>query len=444
MMTDILWKSFEIIVNLYQSVMTIYFPYKLLGEKNNSSKRAWFVTASLVHFIVLMSQDKIAIADNWFTLLYFAISFIYSCIALRGNYVKKVIGSTMPLILLSIVGIFTLDFCSAVSGIPAIELVQDKGIIRILLVLSVQILIFIVFKIFLDLLCSADDSYLLRDWLKVVIIAALSLTMGALLHNILLYEYDKSVHLTASILLAILFITDMFFFSLITSMIRKNRQIREMELNKIQQDYLKKVINEISDQYNSIRKIRHNVKDTYQTLFSLLADKKTEEAKQLISENYDIIDHIGIHVKTNNDFLNAVVNAKFTAASTFGIKVSCITVNDVTGILDIDLCDLLNNMLENAITACKEIPEGRSKHLYLKIDKENDTYTFLVKNSIDHSVMSSNPKLETTKSDKKKHGFGMAIIQEIAQKYNGRCDFYESEEMFCCQVVLMADKKALS
>lgn len=52
--------------------------------------------------------------------------------------------------------------------------------------------------------------------------------------------------------------------------------------------------------------------------------------------------------------------------------------------------------------------------------------------------MDSNPRLTTTKADKKQHGLGTSIIREIARKYNGRCDFYESEGMFCCQVTLMA------
>ncbi|TLW87894.1 sensor histidine kinase [Ruminococcus sp. KGMB03662] len=45
---------------------------------------------------------------------------------------------------------------------------------------------------------------------------------------------------------------------------------------------------------------------------------------------------------------------------------------------------------------------------------------------------------------KKQHGLGTSIIREIARKYNGRCDFYESEGMFCCQVTLMADTTVLN
>jgi sensor histidine kinase regulating citrate/malate metabolism len=115
--------------------------------------------------------------------------------------------------------------------------------------------------------------------------------------------------------------------------------------------------------------------------------------------------------------------------------------NDINA-MSVQMLD--DNTLENAITACKEIADDANKFLYLKIDRETDTYTFLIKNSIDHSVMDSNPRLTTTKADKKQHGLGTSIIREIARKYNGRCDFYESEGMFCCQVTLMADTTVLN
>ena len=57
---------------------------------------------------------------------------------------------------------------------------------------------------------------------------------------------------------------------------------------------------------------------------------------------------------------------------------------------------------------------------------------------------SINEEENKAKADKKQHGLGTSIIREIARKYNGRCDFYESEGMFCCQVTLMADTTVLN
>ena len=74
----------------------------------------------------------------------------------------------------------------------------------------------------------------------------------------------------------------------------------------------------------------------------------------------------------------------------------------------------------------------------LDIGCENGIYRFAVKNSINKSVLENNRQLITSKSDKKHHGYGIKIIREIAEKYQGRCDFFEEENVFCCLVVLKA------
>ena len=92
-------------------------------------------------------------------------------------------------------------------------------------------------------------------------------------------------------------------------------------------------------------------------------------------------------------------------------------------------------MLENAVAACmKSQSDHKCIHLKLSFDEYN--YTFNLKNTIDTSVLDENPDLETTKSDNKSHGFGTKIIRDIAEKYNGQCDFYEERNYFCCNVTL--------
>ena len=94
---------------------------------------------------------------------------------------------------------------------------------------------------------------------------------------------------------------------------------------------------------------------------------------------------------------------------------------------------LLSNMIENAVTASTK---SKSPKIELSIKEENLKYTFLLKNSVDTSILSVNPKLVTTKRDTKKHGLGIGIIKNIASKYNGRCDYYEENGFFCCLVIL--------
>lgn len=168
----------------------------------------------------------------------------------------------------------------------------------------------------------------------------------------------------------------------------------------------------------------------------MLANGHNDEAMIFIEKSSKVIAQIETFVQTNNAVANAIINSKLTTAYSLGIKVSCITVADFSGIDETDLCDLLSNILENAIAACQEIQNNGKRYIYLQISSENNIYTFLVKNSVSHSVMECNPQLKTTKADKNSHGLGTSIIRDIANKYNGRCDFYEIDNTFCCSVIL--------
>ena len=100
---------------------------------------------------------------------------------------------------------------------------------------------------------------------------------------------------------------------------------------------------------------------------------------------------------------------------------------------------ILDNSLHKSMSSMP-VNSFMDKQINLKIISESEKYTFLIKNSIDQSVLKENPKLHTTKTKFDSHGYGIKIIRDIAKKYNGHCDFYEESNMFCCLVVLIPNK----
>lgn len=234
----------------------------------------------------------------------------------------------------------------------------------------------------------------------------------------------------------VIIILNFLMFYVIYSLFFKNAQIKNMKVLSVKEQYMEQYVNNAETQYELIRKIRHDIKDQLTTVYELLTSGKTEDALEFIEQSNGIVKATMTFVQTNNPVANAIINSKLSTASTLGIKVSCITVNDFVGINELDLCDLLSNTLENAITACEAMPPDLNKFIYLEISKENNIYTFIVKNSLDKSVISENPKLKTTKKDIINHGLGTSIIRDIVNKYSGRYDYYEIDNAFCCSIIL--------
>lgn len=178
-------------------------------------------------------------------------------------------------------------------------------------------------------------------------------------------------------------------------------QIIQNEILKLHEQYGRQYVKNADLQYDSIQKIRHDMKDQLSVVYAMLSEGKTNAAMEYISKNVDVISSNYNMVNTDSIVVNAIVNSKFTVAETVGINVQCSSVKYFDGIDEMDLCNLLSNMLDNAVEACMSIPKEMKKFVSLDIGCENGIYRFAVKNSINRSVLENNRQLITSKSDKK-------------------------------------------
>ena len=126
---------------------------------------------------------------------------------------------------------------------------------------------------------------------------------------------------------------------------------------------------------------------------------------------------------------------KLTDCKNKGIEFSCNEFNENIDIDELDLCNVLGNLLNNAIEACENIENSNIK---LSLIKNKKLLLISVTNSLETSVINENKNLKTTKSDKKFHGYGIKNIRDIASKYNGKTEFTEENGQFVARVWLMA------
>ena len=118
----------------------------------------------------------------------------------------------------------------------------------------------------------------------------------------------------------------------------------------------------------------------------------------------------------------------------FCFRLFCNFSGKIDGINEYDLCNLIGNMLDNAVEAAENAGDNAVIEVSLFSDKHKMIFT--VSNSISKSVLNSNPELKTVKDEPDLHGFGVKTIKAIAEKYDGNVDFYEENLVFFCRVLL--------
>lgn len=436
----VLWEIFEISVNLYQGFVMAYFSYSFLEDKKNRPfLKSPGIFYGLLLMILISVMNYLTIFEGFYSLIYFIILFIYAEFSLRGTILTKAFASIFSNLIMAIASAFMGNLAAVVFKTDFYTILSHNDFKRLISVIATQIVILYFVLLSLRILKTGkrkQNELAITEWLLISLILMISIIIGALLNFISLSSTSQTSGIYTVMCFIGIILINIIVCYIVIELGRKNKAIRENEMLKLTREYNRQYIENANIEYDAIRKLRHDFKDNYRVIYTLLAEGKPDKAMNHIENIQSNLIGTEVFVRTDNDIANAVINSRLSSAKSFGIESTCLSVTSFNGIDDLDLCRLLSNMLENAVTACLD-SKNASKNIYLKIVSDDYSYTFNLKNTIDTSVLKHNPKLKTTKSNIDEHGLGTKIIEEIARKYEGKCDFYEEDGLFCCNVVLM-------
>ncbi|MDE6748930.1 MAG: GHKL domain-containing protein [Lachnospiraceae bacterium] len=208
----------------------------------------------------------------------------------------------------------------------------------------------------------------------------------------------------------------------------------ELSAKREETAYFEKQESDVRALHQSVRQLKHDMKNHLMVIASYLNSEDYEAAKTYTSQILDKLNTMHSYIETGNSLLNHILNEKLEFAGSCGIAIKAEIENiSFAGMRSIDFSALLTNLLDNAIEASKNEPDGE---LIIHIFKERGYDAISVKNKIGKSVLEENPELISTKEDKKQHGIGISQIKEIVTSYDGICDFYEKEGYFCSRVFI--------
>ena len=436
---SVLWDLFEITINFFQGFIMILFAHAYLEDRNDrKSLKSSGVLFGIALAAAISILDYYTIFENLYALLYIVIIFLYAISSLKGTWLKKVFASVLPVLIVLVPSALISNFTAFLFKTNLYSIYTEETLDRFMTVIAVQFAIVYIMVILLKMLKKNENgknSLAVTEWILISSVLVISIIIGAFLDMLSLEGISHGSRRYLVFSLAGIILINVVVCYLVVDLGKKNAAMRENEVLRLQQEYSRQYVENADTEYDLIRKMRHDFKDNYSALYALLSDGNIDSAIQHIEKHLDKLVKTETFVYTENDIVNAVINSKLSTARSFEIEATCLSVSDFHEIDDIDLCRLLSNMLENAITACNT-GHRKDKQIYLKISSDAYKYIFHLKNTIDESVLKKNPDLKTTKKNKKEHGYGTRIIQDIARKYHGKCDFYEEDGFFCCSVTL--------
>lgn len=351
---------------------------------------------------------------------------------------QKMFWSIFVMLLIMGITIVVLSIEGCIIGKGYLNLVIQKDLYRFVGVVVIQIVLFYLTR-FMIKRTKKDSTYSLKwnEWFVLLIIPVISIFTMSFVSLIIINIEDQlspMQHIFSILSILGILMTNSLVYVLYVNM--QKDHAKQLEYSILQQAFKsqEKSVEETKILYQSVRSIRHDLKQHFQVALTMLHSGKINEAVDYMEKYNDtVLDGISNKVFCDNDVVNYIINSKSKICSDRHIKIYIYIANEIPEFSDLDLCVLLGNALDNAIEGVSG--EG-SNEIYLELRNVDNFFMISVKNTIINSVLEDNPNLISTKNEKEVHGLGILSMKEVVQKYNGSIEFYESDNKFCCDMLL--------
>lgn len=441
-MNEFLWNIFEIAVNFLEAFIMFYFICGFLKHDFKTPKgKGIFVIGSVLKAVMTTFMNHITLYDWWTSIIYILVWFVISSTLLKGEIMVKLFVAAIAKVVSMVSGNFVTAVLSVTLNSVPEELFVMQSAYRVVGVIMCQTLNLFLCSLILKFVDKTIFAMKKKEWVLIISVLLISsLSFGVI--QTALNEAKLSDETTLMLMMCEigLFALNIICLYIMVLLNKSNRAAEELKLKEQQLKNDIQYAETVRSQYQEIRRIRHDIKQQLATVSGLQFEGKYDKAQKYISKVTDGIEQLDMFMDVGNDFVNAILNSKLSIAKSNGIEVLCNFSGKVEGINEYDLCNLIGNVLDNAIEAAERVGDNAVLEVSLFSDKHKLIFT--VSNSISKSVLDSNPELKTVKDKPELHGFGIQTIKNIADMYDGNVDFYEEDLVFFCRVLLCKQYQA--
>lgn len=197
--------------------------------------------------------------------------------------------------------------------------------------------------------------------------------------------------------------------------------------------------NELNKKEIQLRQFRHDTKNLLLALYSMIENGKNDKALNYIEKIETMYQKTTKAYDTGNFIADALISYKAHEAEKFNTKIYFNGIMPDSKVSDVDMVILLSNILDNALEACEKIEGEKKITINSVINKQ--IWVLTVKNPVKENININMNQLETSKENKKLHGYGIINMEKVADSYNGllKLECYNGE--FFVRVTLMLNEK---
>lgn len=229
------------------------------------------------------------------------------------------------------------------------------------------------------------------------------------------------------ILLAVLF----FYLTRQYEMEKKIAQLEQEKNELLMRDYRL-----LKNTYATNAKLFHDFHNHIEALYRYLEKDRTVEAVRYLENLRSPTHAVTQPVWVRDEAVDYLINSKIALAVSQNIRVNTnIEFPRHTNIRSVDLVAILGNLLDNSLEAVND-EEDSLRFINLTIRRINDMLAIKVENGCNAAPAAADGELQTSKTDKTLHGWGLQSVRTAAERYDGTIETEYGNHTFCAVVIL--------
>ena len=216
-------------------------------------------------------------------------------------------------------------------------------------------------------------------------------------------------------------------YSMIRSALKSAHQETELLALEQQQKLKEQQTKALADRRQQTLSLQEHMKEDLLVYRNLMDHEQYTEAASYLENLTSRFQEERFHPICSDNLINAILDSKRQIASQYNIRTSFqLLLPEKSNIENSDLSSIFFNLMDNGIEARRA---SRTSDPFIQITTKQ-TANFLTIHMLNSKDPDQKFEHKTTKTDPWAHGFGLAIIEDIASKYDGSCQWIDNGDVF--------------
>lgn len=409
----------------YYTIKT-FFNCFYKSKSNNIDLLGLFISFIFFIFSIIFSNFT-----SYMSIVYI---FMLSCLYNIENIKNRFVYTILIFLFLSVMEVVIAQFYALIFGMSITGLQNNIGYYAFAVVSS-KLITYIIVNVSAYFYKRENKNNPINISFPALVISSLTFLSFCMLGRILYLATNKGIMFLGTITMILLVIAFLFYLEYYN--LYKETKLAKYEIEVLKQHifYNKKHNEQIVENIEIIKEIKHNLTNQLIGISELIDNNEIEKARQYILKITKSLNlSINKDIFTGIIYIDAIISnkTKIAKANNILLYIESDIVN-IGNIDEVDLGVLIGCAFDNALESNLKIKNNR--YINVHFSTKGQYFVFKMINPI-----MKNEKVNINVTSKKiqsnYHGYGIRSIEKIAKKYGGSCNIYIENNEFSILIML--------